>query len=235
MKIKRRIIAHRGATEFRDHENTLEAFQKAIDLQIEAIELDIRKSKDNVLIVHHNPDIDNIFLNTLTYEEMIKLSQTKEYIIPKFEDVLRLSHNQLFLDIELKEPGYETEVIDMIHKYLSYDEYFIRSFDDHIIRKVKKLDSKIKTGLLLGVEKASVIKRLSELFPLFRILRSKCDFVSPHYRLLLLGYIRRMHLIRKPVITWSLNDHNLIKKWWRKKIDGIITDIPVQAIKIINS
>lgn len=233
MKIKRRITAHRGVTEFGNRENTLEAFQKAIDLQIEAIELDVRKSKDNILIIHHNDHIENFKLNSLIYDDIVKLSQTKGYIIPQFKDVLQLCHNHIFLDIEVKEPGYEEEVVNLIKQYLSYDEYFIRSFDDNIIIKVKKIDKNIKTGLLLGVEKAGVIKRLSEIFPLFRILKTKCDFISPHYRLLILGYIKRMHLINKPVITWTLNDCQMMKKLWRKKIDGIITDIPTQAIKAI--
>lgn len=226
MKIKRRIIAHRGATEFDDMENSLAAFKSAINYQIEAVELDVRISKDQILIVHHDETINNIKLHDLTYQEITLLKPE----VPKFDEVLLLCKDKIFLDIEVKEAGYEKEIIKTILNHIDYHQFFCRSFYDKIITKIKKLDDKIKTGLLLGVHKASVFRRLSELFPLFRILKTKCDFVSPHYLLLKFGYITRMHLINKPVITWTLNDIKIIKKLWNKKIDGIITDIPVKAI-----
>lgn len=227
MEIKRRITAHRGLTEFGEKENTINAFEAAIKYNIEAVELDVHKTKDNILVVHHDFEISNLLIKNTNYEDLLKIKPD----LPTLENVINLAKNKLFLDIEIKDHGYEEEVVTLVKKYLNYDEYFIRSFLDNVLITVKKIDNKIKTGLLLGVNKCNVFKRLSELFPSRRILKTKCDFVSPHYRLLILGYIKRMHIIHKPVITWTLNNIVLMKKLWHKKIDGIITDLPVEAMK----
>ena len=52
------VIAHRGASALAPHENTLEAFQIAIDLKADMVEFDVRKTSDNILIVFHDGTID---------------------------------------------------------------------------------------------------------------------------------------------------------------------------------
>ncbi|MFA5765849.1 MAG: glycerophosphodiester phosphodiesterase, partial [Bacilli bacterium] len=98
------------------------------------------------------------------------------------------------------------------------------------------VDKNIKTVLLLGVErpKWGLFTRLSELFPLFRILKTKCDMVSPHYRLIRFGYIWRLKLWKKPVLIWTVNDSKLMEKLLiDKKAAGIITNFPDAAIEIL--
>lgn len=228
------ITAHRGASGHL-HENTLEAFNEAINIGANAIELDVRKSKDNKLIIMHNDHINENKLCDLNYNEILNISLNLGFKVPTLLEVLLLCKGKIFLDIELKEEGYEEEIITLITEHLDYQDFYIRSFLDRQIIKVKKLNKNIKTGLLLGTDKAGIFKRLSELFPLFRILRTKCDFVSPHYRLIVCGYIKRMHLIKKPVLIWTVNDKNLIKKLIKKKADGIITDYPELALNILNN
>jgi glycerophosphoryl diester phosphodiesterase len=229
------ITAHRGCTEFGDFENTLKAFKKAIELKCDGIELDIRRSLDNKLFVHHNDHIGGLKLANLTFDEILLESMKHNYTVSLFIDVLSLCQKKIFLDIELKESGYEEEVIKLIKQFLDYDDFYLRSFIDKSLRRIKKLDKNIKTGLLLGVgdPRFGFITRISEIFPLFRVLISKCDFVSPYYRLLILGYTKRMHLLGKPVIVWTVNDAKLIDKLlFVDQVDGIITDKPHMA-KII--
>ncbi|HEY8444900.1 MAG TPA: glycerophosphodiester phosphodiesterase [Bacilli bacterium] len=233
---KQMITAHRGASGYH-HENTILAFQKAIELGVDGIEFDVRRSKDNVLIITHDDNIDGIKFNTLTYAEANYYVNAKGFIIPKLIDVLETFQNKVFMDIELKEEGYEEDIINIIKKYLRYDQFFIRSFVDRQLRKVKKIDSNIKTGLLLGVGKPrfGFLSRLFELFPLFRIIRTRPDFVSPHYLLMKFGYTKRMHILRKPVIVWTVNDEKLIADFLlKKKVDGLITDYPDKALSILN-
>ena len=63
------IIAHRGASALATHENTLEAFQIAINLQADFAEFDIRRTKDHQLIAFHNPDLNGTDIRQLTYDE----------------------------------------------------------------------------------------------------------------------------------------------------------------------
>lgn len=66
------------------------------------------------------------------------------------EDVLKLCWGKIKFDIELKEAGYELEIVNLIKRYLDYLDYVIKFFIDVVIIVVKKIDDKIIIGLLLG-------------------------------------------------------------------------------------
>lgn len=235
MKYKPQIIGHRGAKGLVPFENTIESFQKAIEVGCDGIEFDIRKTKDNMIVIHHDNHVDNHLISTLNYDDLLNLSLSIGYKIPLLEEVLLIFKGKIYFDIEFKEYGYEEYAINLILKHLSYQEFCIRSFNDRSVRTIKKLNKNIKSGLLLGVGKArfGFISRIFELFPLFRIIYSKCDFLSPYYRLIILGFIKRMHILKKPVIAWTVNNEKVIKKLIRKKIDGIITDYPNIVLNIL--
>ena len=236
MKRKMMISAHRGCTEYNNHENTIEAIAKAIEIGCDAVEIDIRITKDNKLILHHDDEVLSNKLCNINYSETFALTEHLNYKIPLLTEVLDKFRGLIHFDIEIKEMGYEDDVVLILKKHLSYDQYYLRSFYDKTLRRIKRIDENIKTGLLLGLEKPKFgfLGRLSELFPLARIMYTKCDFVSPHYRLCILGYVRRMKLIRRPIIIWTVNDPKVIKKLISQSVDGIITDYPTRLIEINN-
>lgn len=236
MKNKTKIIGHRGAKGLVAFENTIESFQKAIDIGCDGIEFDIRKTKDNIIIVHHDDHINNNIISEHNYFDLQKTANAIGYQIPLFTDVLTKFKGKIYFDIELKEYGYEEEVIQVITEILDYHEFCVRSFHDHSIKKIKKLDKNVFAGLLIGTDKPKFgfISRFFELFPLLRVLNSHCDFVSPYYRLIILGYIKRMHILGKPVIAWTVNEEEVMKKLVKKKIDGIVTDYPNIIYQLLN-
>lgn len=236
MKLNKQwIIAHRGASGLVEHENTIESFEKAYQVGADSVELDIRKTKDGKIIVVHNPDYEGKLIKDYTYSELCDKTKANGFIMPTLEEALIYCKDKIFMDIEVKENGYEEEIVSMILKYLNTDEFFIRSFIKESIRKIKKINKNIKTVLLLGVEfpKFGFLTRIAELFPLFKVINSKCDMVSPHYLLVRLGFHFRMKLIGKPVLVWTVNDEKLMDKLLNKvKVEGIITNYPNKALEL---
>lgn len=229
------VTAHRGAKGLVKYENTLDSFKKAIEVEADAIEFDVRRSSDGIMFVHHDDHIQQTILANLTYQQIVELAHKIGYHPPTLVEVLTLLKGQIFFDIELKETGYEILFTEEILKHLSYQEFYIRTFEDSSIKIIKKHDRQIKVGLLLGVEtpKHGLFTRLSELFPCWRIMKTKADFVSPYYRLVKLAYVKRMHLIKKPVYVWTVNNEEMMKKLLKKKVDGLVTDYPDLARSLI--
>ena len=159
------VIAHRGASALAYHENTLEAFQIAIDLHVDMVEFDVRRTRDNVLIVYHDPAIDGHRIYEMTYNRINDIASRSGYRVPALEEVLDLCKGKIKLDIELKESGYERRVIDMVKQRYGYGEFSIKSFKDRVSYNVKAIDPKIRTGLLLGRENVGFGVRLNEYFP----------------------------------------------------------------------
>lgn len=234
---KRVVQAHRGASGY-EYQNTIKAFDKAVELQSDAIELDIRKSKDGKIVVFHDPTFLEKHINDWNYEELLEATKKNNFEVPLLIDVLKKYKEKILLDIEFKEEGYEEEVVKMILSVLTYDEFNIRSFSEKTIKTIKELDPKIYTILLIGVQypKYGFFSRLAELFPKAKVRRSKCDAVSPNYQLIRLWYVQRMHLLNKPVLAWTVNDEKIMKRmFFKAKVDGIVTNYPDIALKIRDS
>lgn len=216
------IIAHRGGNEFAP-ENSLEAIQKAIEIEVPMFEFDLRRTKDGKLVVFHDPHL-------LTYEELNKQTKRK---IPLLEDVLKLSKGKIQIDLEIKEAGYEAETIKMIKDYFNLDEIIITSFKSSVLRTIKRIEPKLKTGLIIG--KKSPWHVFKDLFAIFRLKILKADILvtNHHYLKIKLYYIA--YWLRIPVYVWTVNDEKLIKKYIQdKKISAIITDKPQKALKLLS-
>ncbi len=222
-----KVIAHRGASGLADVENTLESFELAIELGADMVEFDIRKTRDNVMIVIHDAEFEGRPIGELTYNEMEEKAKKKGYHIPQVYEVLELCRGRIFLDIEVKETGFEYRLVKLLHKYLEYDEYSVKSFEDIVPYRIKLIDPNITTGLLLGYKEDTVQRRFNEIFPVRRLKACKADFVSPYWMLLRFGFLMRMRLAGYPVYVWTVNKKKRMKKLAKKKgVTGIISDRP---------
>lgn len=234
MKNKPLIIAHRGGAFLVKFENTIEAFDNALKLGADMIEFDVRKSKDNHLVICHNDNIEGYKISENNYQNILKISERVGFRVPLLEEVIIRYGDKIRLDVELKEDGYESDVIGLIKKYLDYSRFVIKSFDDNLMKRVKEIDSNIKTGLLLGEgnPKKLIRTRMSEIFPQRRIRNAKPDFICPNYKLLKIWRILHTNLHEKEIYVWTVNDKDMIEKM-KDKVDAIITDRPDLALKII--
>lgn len=220
------IIAHRGASYLANHDNTIEAFQLALDIHSDCIELDVRQTLDKVLIVFHDEQIAGVSVNSLTYRQIHEMTNTLGYSIPTLEEVLVLCQRKLHLLIELKEAGYEKRVLSILHTMYSYEEYSIQSFLDIVVRRIKKIDSQVTVGLLVGTKHTDFQTRFNEYFPVRRLNECHADFVSPHYLLATPDFLLRMKRAGIPVYVWTVDDPKLISHYLESSISGIITNRP---------
>lgn len=229
------IIAHRGASALASHENTLEAFQIAINLKADYAEFDIRMTKDRQMIVYHNPDLNQIPIKQLSYDAICKITGAEGYRVPLLQEVLELCKGKIKLDIELKETGYEKAVIDLVERYFDYSDYMMKSFIDRCVLRIKELDPNIQAGLLIGTPKNTLIHRLNEYFPIHRLRMCKADFISPHFQFITKEFVFRMHMRHKKIFVWTVNDRSRMMKLLKRKVDGIISDRPDIGLQVRNA
>ena len=102
------MIAHRGASR-EAPQNTPAAFEAAIAMGADAVELDVRRTSDGVLVVHHNASRRGVPLAMLTYSGLVRLSRHEP---PRLDTVLDLCAGRIAVDIEVKEVGFEAEVME---------------------------------------------------------------------------------------------------------------------------
>jgi glycerophosphoryl diester phosphodiesterase len=227
---KKLIIAHRGAPGFAK-ENTIESFEKAMALGADMIEFDVRKTQDNVFIVHHDASIQGKPLRELNYGEIDHMARKQGLAIPTVEEVLRYTKGKVKLDVELKEKSYEREIVELLSKYFKEDQYMITSFHDASLKIIKDHYPEKKVGLLLGKLRAPLLTKISEFFPMKRCLKARADFLVAHWKLLRFGFLERAQRSRKSVIVWTVNDEKMMERLFQdRRVYAMITDKPDLAV-----
>ena len=213
-------IGHRGAKGY-VAENTLASFQKAIDLQVDGIELDVHVSRDGEIMVIHDETIDR----TTSGKGFVKNLSSNElqfYGIPTLREVLDLINNNLLVNIELKSDNSVEKVIEIINFYCSeknwnINNFIISSFNWEFLLKVKSLHKNIKIGVLTedNIESAIDFAVANQAFS-----------INPYFKLLNSENVELIHKEKIQIHTWTVNsleDLTFVKKL---KVDAIISDFP---------
>jgi glycerophosphoryl diester phosphodiesterase len=227
------IVAHRGASAY-VKENTLDAFEKAIALGSDMIEFDVRRTRDKVLVIYHDPEVGNRAIRKLTYEELMAIDPD----IPRFEEALEVCRGRIRLDVELKGIGYEKEVVRQLLAGYSPENFVVTSFYPLCIERVKKRCPDIKTGFLFGDVTVNVCKSLrcsaSSVFR--RIRKMKADFIAPDWQLLDIKLLSKATTGELPIWVWTVNEAPAIAQLLTdQRIQGIITDKPDLGMELRQS
>jgi len=213
-------VGHRGAKAY-ESENTLSSFKRAIELGVDAVELDVRKTKDNEIVVIHNADVKKTTdgsgsVNELTLEEIKKFVTAKGEQIPTLEEVLDFVGKRVKVLVELKETGIEEKVLGLIRQKGLMENVIIVSFHEEALRKVRKLDDDVATGLIYVRHKK----------PIQSALELKAEYLLPLYRFTHSANIRKAHENGLKVIVWTINKKEDVAEYRKKGVDGIASDKP---------
>jgi len=211
-------VSHRGAKAY-ETENTLESFRKAIELGANAIELDVRISGDSKLIVIHDDNLKKVFGKDVQIKEstLEELKQLTDNRIVTFDEALRFIDRKVEkILVELKETGYERDVLDIIRKEKLEDRVIVVSFHEEALAHVRELDKKIETGLIYTKFKK----------PIDAALKLNAQYLVPLYRFVHRRDIAKAHKSNLKVIVWTVNTIIEVQNFIAKDVDGIATDKP---------
>ncbi len=233
-----KVMAHRGAST-EAPENTMAAFQKAIDDMADYIELDVQLTNNGEVIVMHDSNayrttgVDANIVN-MTYKEVKTLDAgswfSDEYVgenVPSLKEVLELTQGKIKLNIELKPSDNGTALakntVRIIEKYNMVNDCVITSFSESALKAVKTYNQEIKVGYILSAA-------YGDFYDMKNV-----DFFSVNAAFLSKRTIDAIHNSGKRVYAWTVNNKESIKNLTNKGVDGIITDNPVLARETIYS
>ncbi len=232
------VIAHRGASR-EAPENTPAAFEAAIALGADAVELDVRRTSDGVLVVHHNASRRGVPLAMLTYSGLLRLSRHEP---PRFEEVLDLCAGRIAVDIEVKEAGYEAEVIEEASRRFPRDRLLYTSFEESVISTIKRLDADARCGLLLGPGRLRSRAQRYEGLPFDLAERCGADLLAVHQwlapirrrnrRVAGTGLLTEGQARGFPILVWTVDGPQRLRTYLADgRVAGIITDLPGLAVE----
>jgi len=225
-----KIFAHRGAS-IKAPENTLKAFDLAIKERANGIEFDTRLSADKVIVVIHDGTINRTSnssgkVNSLTLEELQKFDFGEGEKIPTLKEVLEKYGNKYWLNIEIKEEGFEPILVDLLKELNVKEKIVISSFLIPALLKIKELAPEIPTGYLYEYDLNELDGLLEEV---------TVNGIHPVKENVTKELIQDAHQKNLTVRAWTVDDPEIAKKLAENGIDGIITNDPKGIIAALNS
>ncbi len=236
-KPKPYVMAHRGNNVLFP-ENTLLAFQQAIDEGADIIETDLHLTKDNVIVCIHDATVDRTTNGTgavaeLTLAEIKSLSASYdrpehlEQTVPTLEEFLTIIPQDTLIALELKtdrflEEAVNRQLISILEKFQIVERTMVIGFSEPRLLAVKALEPRILTGFIT----------MSKAEP-----QTKADFMGAAYPVLFMKpwYIYRA---KKIVPFFCPLDPDPIKRLWYyrlMKADCVLADNPGEVIQKIKT
>jgi glycerophosphoryl diester phosphodiesterase len=151
------VIAHRGAWGPGIPENSLAAFERAIDLGADMIELDVRWTRDDELVIFHDEELAGIPLAELTRSEV---AAETDALPPLLGEVLELAAGRIALAVELKEDDRVDRVAALLADFgAGGGQLIVTSFIDRVLAQLAELTPQLRRGLLLERSAQGAVER----------------------------------------------------------------------------
>ena len=220
------VIGHRGAMGH-ETENTLPSIQKAMDLGVDMIEIDVFKLKSGEIVVFHDDTVDRLTNGPGSIEdyniiELKKLIVNGGHQIPMLQDVLKLIDNKVALNIELKGAGTADRVNFIMNYYInkknwSPENFIISSFNWDELKEMRKLNTDVAIAVLTEENPIDAIPMAKEL---------QAVAINPYFKKLDSEVANQIHDAGFKIYTWTVNEPEDIDAMKKLAVDGIITNFP---------
>lgn len=220
------VIGHRGAMGH-ETENTLASIQKAMELGVDMIEIDVFKIKSGEIVVFHDEDVSRLSngggkIEDYNIVEVRQLTLEGNHKIPELKDVLKTIDNKVALNIELKGAGTADRVNKIVTHYIEDkgwlpENILISSFKWDELRAMRGYNKDIQIAILTDEDPIKAMDIAKEL---------NAVAINPNYKTLTKENTAKIHDEGLKVYTWTVNEPDDIQKMEEFGVDGIITNYP---------
>jgi glycerophosphoryl diester phosphodiesterase len=226
-------IAHRGASALAP-ENTMAAFEKAVELGADALELDLYVSRDGELVVIHDDTLDRTTdgcgpVHQRSLGELMTLDAGRWFgegfagqRIPTLAQVLDRFAGKVPLALEIKAgstffPGIEEKVVSALRQRAVIDQAAVASFDHYALRRLKEIEPAIRTAALLVGRPVSLSALAGP---------AKADGLALEASFVTKTEVEACRASGLQLVVWVVNDPAQMRHFIKFGVDGIITDRP---------
>ncbi|MBT2258387.1 glycerophosphodiester phosphodiesterase [Priestia megaterium] len=231
-------VAHRGASAYAP-ENTIAAFDKAVEMKADYIEIDVQRSKDGKLVVIHDTTVDRTTdgsgkVGNLTFDELRNLDaggwkgeQFAGAQIQTFDEILDRYHGKIGILIELKAPELYPGIEENVAKKLKErnldkpqnEKIIVQSFNHNSMKKMNKLLPKVPIGVLTSSSADTTEQALQEF-------STYADYFNPSYGIVTPDLVNQVHSLGMKIGSWTVRSQEAANFLLDVGVDAIITDYP---------
>jgi glycerophosphoryl diester phosphodiesterase len=231
-------IAHRGASgSGLAPENTLAAFERAIQLGVDAVEFDVRSSRDGELVIMHDPTIDRTTdregpVSELTFTQLREADAGAWFgpafagqRIPTLQEALDLLRHRAVAVVEIKSDWIAERVLKVAYEVDVADQIVLQSFVPETVRRINAVDPAIPTALLLGNLPTSPARMRARRVAR-EILAVGANILNIWHAALTPPFFEEMRKRGVTVWTWTVDEPAVLRDVIQMGVQGIISNHP---------
>ena len=232
-------IAHRGASGTAP-ENTLSAFKKALEIGVDAVELDLHGTADGEVVGIHDSTLDRTTnlrggVNQATLEA-IKCADAGGWFdaefagepVPTLEEALECIAQETIAVLEIKDPLIAEAVVAKIHKTDTLDLTVVISFHTTVLQTIRALEPRIPTGWLIGNHN----KHLSPIHLCQQLGELGSSLLNVNHQLITAEFAYEVQRRGIALWCWTVDDITRIREMKEFGVQGITSNYPERFAKI---
>ncbi len=222
------LLGHRGARNYAP-ENTLAAFDLALEQGCDGFEFDVRRTADGLALIGHDPVVAGAEISQTAYPDIVRQVYAETApkllrllraglpeggkLLPCLEDVLERYSARAFLDIEIKVAGLEDAVLAALRQHPPQRGLVVSSFLAEVLKALRARDPHLPLGLICD-SRAELVR-----WP-----RLPIEYIIPHRKLLTYRLVEEAHAAGKKILVWTVNSKREMLRLAKAGVDGIISD-----------
>jgi len=220
-------IGHRGAAGY-EPENTLASFKRALELGVDAVELDVHCCSTGEVVAMHDKTLERTtngkgYVIEKSLAELKSLNAGKGQQIPTLEEVLNLIDKKTIVNIELKGAHTAESVAKIVRYYINNygwkpEMFWISSFDHEQLKKFRSLEPEIKIGALVT---RIPRRRYADFIETLEV-----DFINPSMNFINKKFIDQAHKKGLKIFAYTVNHPEDIIRMKLLGVDGIFSNFP---------
>ncbi len=231
-------IAHRGASGLGlAPENTLAAFEKAIQLGVDVIEIDVHATRDGQIVVLHDATVDRTtdgtgFVAEMSFEEVRRVDAGSWFAaeftgerVPLLEEVLDLARHRALVLIEIKADFITERILQVIETTVAAEHVVLQSFNPAIVERVKLLAPALPTALLIG-QLPTTPSRVRARRLVQQVLQVGANALASWHATLTPPFLEEMRKRGVAVWAWTVDEDIVMRDLAMMGVQGIITNYP---------
>ena len=224
-------IAHRGASgRGLAPENTLAAFEKALDIGVDMLEIDVRVTGDGQLIVLHDPSLDRTtdcegIVREMGLDEIRQADAGDGERVPILREVFDLARNRAPLLLEIKSDFIAERVVQAIADAQIEEQVVVQSFNPQTVERVKRLAPHLPSSLLIG-ELPTTPSRVRARRLVSQVLEVGANTLSIWHATLTPSLIEEMRKRGIAVWAWTVDEEITMRDLAMMGVQGLVTNYP---------
>ena len=220
------VIAHRGASAV-ELENTLAAFQAAVGLGADGVELDVHATIDGELVVHHDPSVLGLPIAQARARDLAELPLSNGAPMPTLAQALDvLGALKVFVEVKTLDPRWDDRLLETLDRGPNPSGYAVHSFGFHVVRRLADKRPTLPCGILSEVATRSPKQTLEDANA--RTLWQERATVGE-------SLVNTVHDLGATIFAWTVDDRPEMERFVRWGVDGICTNRPERGRQVVDA